>query len=467
MLSVPFLQDDFKFLEHAALSSRAGRAPAEDFFSQTMPHFWRPISVTLYWRFVNGVLGASAVAAHGLNLLLVGLAAAAVGGLAAALIRDQNADGAKSAGPAFTAALLYGIHGAFFLPAAWVSAAQESIALIFSALFLLLGVEALGTRARHTVAGASVLPFLFAAALLCKEGTAVLPVLLAILVLGRRHKAASWYAWFAGTMFLLLSVLAAWFLTRRQFTDAIPPDSPYAIELGFNTLRNASALILFGLNLPREVFPILESAGSHFPTMTWGAVCLVLQVSALWLLLRSAGKTIRPGWSRALLFSATAIAPYLALAWNCYPYYALLALMPYAFLAAQAAASGARRQLITACALAVASSTVYQCGQWIAGYPAPIARAEWGEQQRRKLQNSAALSQAVRNAAVVDVLVTDTNRFGAAGSVPGIASSLGIASDRIRVREGNMRAMKPDAPVIIQFSGEGMEVLRPPGVELK
>src|SRR6185436_3379483 len=79
--SVPFWQDDYNFLLAARNARAAPSATPWLTIFQPDPgqQLWRPISVGLWWRFIEGALGGDARFAHVAGILLLVLASAAVG----------------------------------------------------------------------------------------------------------------------------------------------------------------------------------------------------------------------------------------------------------------------------------------------------------------------------------------------------------------------------------------------------
>jgi hypothetical protein len=368
----PFWQDDYGFLLHAREAAAGGQSWLAGFFSNPSSCFWRPISVGLYWRFVEQSLDGNVLAAHGLNLLLLLASSAAVGWLAATLLRIRRPETDPALGGVL-AMLLYGVHGARFLPVAWASGAQESLLILFSALSLRYWLVAVAESGRF--AAMAVLPCA-AAALWSKETAVVLPALAAILYVWiRPQRRLTTRAWLLGG--LLCAVTIAWWIVRQRLTAAPPPE--YQIRWGVNVARNAACLGLFSMNLPREAIRFVWEERSAVAAV-WGAACVALEVAGCILLSRGArGRIGRRDLLAGAAFVAVALAPHLPLGWNCYEYYTSLALVAYAIVAAMAA-SRATTAWIGA-ALIVLSSAVALAGNELLPYPSLVARARWGQRQ--------------------------------------------------------------------------------------
>ncbi len=419
LLVVPFYHDDWGALYHARQAIAAGESILSPFAISDDPGiFWRPISVALHWRLIAGALQGSAIAAHALNLLLLIAGSAAVGNFAANVARVLRGAGACSS--AFLPAFLYGIHGAMFLPIAWSSGAQELYAILFSALFL-RGIGAWGMGFPSRSAAAERLWILFtpaflALALMSKEGAAVLPLLAAIMLWMVRQKPRS-----ALLPACCAIVWIAWFALRWQRVAPVPDGSPYSYEFGTNIVRNAGALAAFSLNLPREALQVARLAGER-SWLWWGAACALLQSIAVVIIAWRA----RPGRHVAVAllgFWCAAVLPVLPLAWNCYPYYALIGLMAFAIVVAM---TGSDHLKTIAALSSQLSAVILISGQFFLPYPAPIAAARWGDRQLKILQQSEFRAQQGRYAVALD-----ERSFGAMGNEHGIAMALGIRAEQV------------------------------------
>ncbi|MCC7392324.1 hypothetical protein IT571_08220 [Candidatus Sumerlaeota bacterium] len=419
MLAVPFYHDDWGALYHARQEIMRGDLIFSAFVADDDPgRFWRPISVALHWRAIAGLLYGNAFFAHILNFTLLIAGCAAVGRLASSLAWRLRGTTAPHAG--FLAAFFYGMQGAMFLPAAWVSGAQELYAILFSALFLLaVGVWGWGFHSRNEATRRlwiASCPVLLALALLSKEGAAVLPLLAVILSwLLRRRPAGKWLP------LICVIVYVAWFALRSRHVAPLPQDSPYSYKFGTNVVRNLGALAAFSLNLPREALQVAHFAGERW-WLAWGGACVAFQAIAVGLMARCARLDRRTVLALAGFWLA-AILPVLPLAWNCYPYYALLGLMALAIVAAM---GGATHTRIIALVSSLLSALILIGGELFLPYPAPLAAARWGERQLENLRASEFRARADRYAVEVD-----DRSFGAMGNEHGIAMALGIRAEQV------------------------------------
>ena len=498
-LTVPFWQDDFGFLDNARQAVKTAQPWFSDFWGDGSSCFWRPVSVGLYWRFVEQVLGGNAFAAHVLNLFLLLAASASVGWLTATFLRIRFGDdgrdhsrvgnrvgqanrgvgGTSVAGrlanqlqdvieskrglrvPPMTcatlshptqiirdsaaaggllAAFLYGIHSCHFLSVAWGCGSQESFVVLFCALTLRYWLVAITTVGRRANWAAAAVVAGTVAALLSKEVAAVLPALEAILAVAicgagvppaRAAETAAPQKPIAIFRRLLsrqncllaacsIGVTLLWWLVHRRLVS--PASPPYRMALGWNVLRNAACLGLFALNVPREAIRFTIEKHS-LAACLWGISCLGVQVvGCAWLLRgRPANGNRRDACALAAFFAA-ALAPHLFLAWNCYAYYASIALLAYAILVGWAAGGprlassplkkgtgselmGAtttkndgreapvplfQRAARAAIGLLVVAAAVSTLGNYVLDYPALVARARWANRQLEIIRSLAA-----------------------------------------------------------------------------
>ena len=423
-VNVPFWQDDYEFLLAArnALTESDGASKFSTLAPDSDQQLWRPIGVGAWWLFVEGALGANARAAHFASIVLLVLSALAVGWLATTV-----AEFAVSASPGLRtpdivgaiAALLYGIHSSHFLPVAWVSAAADSIAVLFGALSLRYWIVGYARGQIGALAGSV---FFLVLALLSRENAVVLPLLgllLSIWVTSPNGRARRLSILF-GT--LAFAVTIGWAVLRTIYTAA--PAPAYAFELGANVLRNAASLAFFAANGPRESLRFLLQQPSPL-IAAWATATVIAQVPAVALLLRS-----RPG-SRTLAilaaFFAIACLPYLFVSRNSYEYYVTFGLRSYAMLIALALPR--LRSPVPIVLLSLLSSALAVAGSYRLEYPALIARAKWGERQLQLMQEFRARDPRIATGRVY-VRVENVARFQAFGAA-GIAYRLGIDRRRI------------------------------------
>ena len=447
-ITVPFLRDDYSYLYAARQSHRAGRPWFAGLLDAPRDSFqWRPLSFSPYWPLVERVFGGDARAAHALNIVLLFLAAAAVGWLATMLLRAAW-PGSNAALGGLLAALFYGLHGAHFLSAAWASASNQSLVTLFCALalgFWLIACTVAGVKG--CLAGVTAI-VCSVAALLTKEFGAVLPLLQLLLLawIWPRHK-PTLRVWILGMA--SLGVTGTWWLVRRRL--GLPPPPPeYAIHLGLNVPRNAISLGLFLLNVPRESlrFMLLQhSLGAGL----WAITCLALQAAGCTLLwYGNAVRLSRRDYGLAAAFTITGCAPCLLLAWNCYAYYLSVALIPYAILLGLAASQARRARL--AILLIVASAAISTAGNHLLPYPAAVARAHWA---RRQLEIVASLRDGNPKVfrGTVYVHVEDDHKFQGFG-VCGLAYALDKRPEDFVILDPAKPVMKDRRVLVVPADGD-------------
>ncbi|MDX2175048.1 MAG: hypothetical protein SF028_01115 [Candidatus Sumerlaeia bacterium] len=388
-----FWQDDFLLLYHAS----EARLASEPWLGATLwlPHgeVWRPVAGRLLWRFIEGPLGASPVAAGAIAASLWTGAAALAGLLAARL-----ADGSRST--AAGAAALFAAHPCGLLPLAWPSATQESLALAaaFGATLLALaGSEAEGPRRRWLL---SLSACVFGAGLLCKESVLFAPILLGACLLATRPRLVR--ADLAPAA--LAATLALLHLASRHAITFPRDDAQYAAGGAFALLRNAAAMTGHALG----VSPFLWHAGTP-PGTRFGSVALSLGLVLL------AGWTLRAHADdpekrrRAMVLAAGAAVlwmPYVLLRKPPSSYYPLMGLALLFPLLAPV------RQGF-ACATAVC--VVLSMLSARAPLPAPLARAAWAAEKRPLLD------AAPKDAARLWVLVASERDLATLGWQRGVA----------------------------------------------
>lgn len=445
-LHVPYWQDDYYFLLDARQARLEGRSWLEPFFPRAEVPFWRPLGMETYWRFIETVLAGNVVAAHLANILLLVLAAASVGWLVATTI-SLLAPEKERVRSAVTAALLYGIHASHFLPAAWVSAANDSICVIFSAMalnFWLLFTTA--NRGRRWGA-ASIFILCTVLALLSRDIAFVLPPLGLLLALWiwPRYK-PSLTALVVGA--LAFGISLAWLLVRNHFSAAVDP--AYEMRFGTNVPRNAACLLLFFFNTPFEAlryfFFVRESAGFA----AWGIAAFLLQLAAFRILLKGAlNRLDKKGAVILAAFLVVGCAPYFLLNFNCYPYYTSIALIGYAILAGLA--SLPKRALISVLSLALLSSIIATTGNFFLDSPSHIGRARWAERQLVKLAALQETNPALFS--TLHIVVEDNHRFQGFKR-EGLAYRLGIDIRKIKKIDPNDPEAKKQAVLVVPKEGD-------------
>lgn len=428
VVGTPFLQDDYGFLYEMAAADAAGEPYRVLWLATGERTFWRPVSVGLHWRVVTDLLASSALAAHILGIVLVAFASACVGRLSV-MCMEQWDSARSGTAPGFWAALLYGCHGAQFFPAAWVSAVQETYAVLWSALALIAFLwYCRRTKERFAVAVLSAL--FLCLAHLSKEGTVVLPFVAGVLWLFFTDRRRS-------DLLLLVfwgMITVSW-LWGRSLLVSMPADAtPYAPTFGYNILRNGILAVLFMFNLPRESVLLWVKDGNLWAA-AWGAACVVLQASAFSILLLSIqGRLRAPQIAGLLLFSAVCLLPYLPLYSQAYPYYMLLALIPWGMLVERVARDAPRR-VLPAAVCAVASSALLLAGEKLLPYPAPVARAEWANEALRQLHSDHESQREARAQQALYVYVGDDNRLAAVGYGGGLALASGLKKEQVILQD--------------------------------
>lgn len=419
-LWVPFWQDDFGFLYHAAAGDLWERFVA----TAGAGVFYRPASIPAYWAITGIFLGGHPVGAHLLSLLLFGTVVFLAGMLGE---RIWSAAAVKGLAPrregSFFAGLLFGGSAAFFLPLAWASASQETIALIWALLALHCWVASLqeeSWRARSAAMAFSL------AAFASKEGMIVLPALFAVLALLLGHSPRSW----APGAGLAAAAAVLWLAVRGAM--AAPPEegSTYALQLGANVMRNGIALGAFSLNVPREALRLVVEERSFSAAAGAGAIALASAAALLPLVLATGRAFGKRTWLLAGWWLA-ALCPYFLLRWNCYAYYVLLGLVPLVVLGAAVPRIG--RIGKSAAAIWVAAGITSLVWSRHAPYPAPVARAQ-------AIHPTASALRAMRADVPQGLVLIDATGaekdLATLGWTRGLALHLGISQDRVALVDG-------------------------------
>lgn len=445
LLTTPLWQDDYVFLTQARGAAWDGKPLVSAFVEKPERFFWRPLSTNIYWRFASGILKGNSLALHGINLFIFLLAAGVLGSVTAAFMRLVN-PGKEHREAAFRASFVYGLHGAFFLPLAWASGIQELLALLFSALAL-RGWMACLERTPETmdrILAAFTAPALLAA-LLCKEGVAMLPLGAAALTVAtgvRLNRRALSIGMVSG------AVLFLWFVVHLALSNPIEPDSPYAPRFGVNIIRNGALLGLFFMNVPREAIRLL-SQGRILSGAIWGGGLFLLHGAALFLLFRGAWKTLRMRGMICLgIFALAAALPYLAPRWNCYPYYILLGLFSWGILAG--AHPGRGRRFLVPAFLILAGAMITLGIQMMLPYPSPLPRAGWAEETLEEIERKT--GEGIRDRAIF-LRAEDENHLAAIGWNKGIAWRLKISPERILLEGEELPREKGIVNISVRHDG--------------
>lgn len=271
LIFTPLWQDDYAFFYEAQHLAR--------WYDALLPMgpetFWRPISTGLYWLFVSKTIGLSSIPLHLINLFLFGAAVSCVGILSGQIASSRQVRHPEVA--ALATGLLFGSHGSFFLPLAWVSASQELFALLFGTLFLLFWFFSLSGRAIFRIFALVML----LAALASKEGSIIFP-LFAILLQRSVQKLPGIRKWRWEWAPFILAFL--WIFTRKFLTVPPDPGSPYSYVLGPNIFRNIVAHCAFLLNTPRDAIRLIVESHSLFG-IVWAVFSALPQVLAILIIL--------------------------------------------------------------------------------------------------------------------------------------------------------------------------------------
>jgi hypothetical protein len=446
-LHVPFWQDDYYFL----LEARNARLSGESWFAPFLPEekvtWWRPLGERTYWRFVEGVLGGSAQAAHLTNIFLLIASAAAVGWFTAALLRLKWTASDSTAAGVF-AGFLYGVHSVHFLPAAWAAAANASLGLLFAALALRFWLSVLSSGRWRAFISAAMMLFVLVLSLLSRDIAFVLPALGLLLALwiGPNAKNVA-LAWVTGGLSVIVAL--GWLLLRSHFT--LPSDPAYELRFGVNVLRNGAALLLFAFNMPFEALRFFFFVEPSFAAAAWGLTSLALQFAAAALIFVGARKHLLVKDLGILTaFFAVGCAPYFLLSVNCYPYYASLGLVAYAALAALAFVRGRNVPLIIF--LSILASAVATLGNFFLESPSHIGRAKWAERQLVRLEAMRELNPDLFHPRLL-LAVEDDHRYLGFRS-EGIAYRLGLPLSDIDVREPPDASALPVPVLVVPRAGD-------------
>jgi hypothetical protein len=446
-IHVPFWQDDYYFLLDAQRARLAGEPWYLPFFPETKVPWWRPLGEKTYWRFVESVLAGNVQAAHVTNILLLIASAAGVGWLVSTLIAFR-VPGQDSTIAGILAALLYGVHSSHFIPAAWASAANASLSVLFAALTLRFWLVVMTAESRRAIFAAPLVVLFFAMALLSRDIAFVLPALGLLLILWLRsccrNAAITW-----GTGVLSVGLAFVWLLLRSHFT--LPSDSAYEFQFGLNILRNAVALLLFVFNVPFEALRFFFFVKPSFAIAAWGVFCFLLQTGAFILLLREAREYLRgKDFVWLWVFFVLGCAPYFLLSVNCYPYYTAIGLFAYALIVGFAALRG--RMLPQILLLAILSSTAATLGNYFFDSPSHIGRAHWAERQLVRLEAMREVQPDLFAPPLV-LVVEDEHRF-LGFRAEGIAFRLGIDLGTIEWFEADDPAVGGRTVLVVPPEGD-------------
>ncbi|HET6348932.1 MAG TPA: hypothetical protein VFH88_07605, partial [Candidatus Krumholzibacteria bacterium] len=216
-----FSQDDFYFLEKASAGLRAVTAPH---FNAHPGHF-RPVTMGLYFLVMWPLFGLYPLPYHVVSLALHALNAI----LAGVLLRRLGISRFAS----WIAALLFAANVGELEAVAWVSCVQQLLGATFTLVALIRGVDALGTRGRAPVVGASVA---YALALGSYEQTLAIPLVLMLWEWIHRGWRAALRAC-AGPLLPMWILLGA-YLVYVLGIRGLPASGPYQMWLGAHVWEN-------------------------------------------------------------------------------------------------------------------------------------------------------------------------------------------------------------------------------------
>lgn len=410
-VGTPFWGDDYAFLQGARAANAAGAPWWSAFVPSHSAGFWRPFSQDLWWRFVDDALAADPRLAHWANLGLLLLAAGCTGILGWAM-------GCACAWPmprdtAILGGAIYAVLALHLLPVHWAAAANSSILVALTSLILAAWIAAPRAGPVPALLMRAAIPLLMALALLSKESAALIPVLMVVLMLYvGRHR----FARAELTVWLVCAVMVGlWLLVTERFSSTA--GSGYDIRFGANLLRNGAALLAWLFNVPREALRLVAS-GQVGLGLLWATAC-ALPMMAVWVFAMRSGLR-RLGRKRIVLlgaFCVLAYAPYFALAWNSYAYYAAVAATLPALLLARGLAG--HRHILALVLLVGVSSGIAVEGSRELEAPGLIGRARWAEATLQSLRKAAI-------SAPLEVRAGDPRRFYAIG-IAGLEWRLGLS----------------------------------------
>lgn len=418
-VETPFWGDDYAFLQRAQAANTTGVPWWSAFVPGHSSGFWRPFSEDLWWRFVDDTLVADVRLAHWANLSLLLAAAACTGILGWNLGRACAWPMPRAT--AILGGAIYAVLALNLLPVHWAAAANSSILVALTSLLLAAWIAAPRAGPMSVLLMRVAIPLLMAVALLSKESAAMIPALMLVLALfvgKEQFGRADLTVWL-----LCVAMVGCWLFIRERFASVVDPG--YDLRFGANLLRNGAALLAWLLNVPREALRLVVS-GQAGQGLAWAAAC-ALPMVATWAIAMRSGLR-RFGRKRVFLlvaFCLSAYAPYFALAWNSYAYYAAMAgIMPALVLAHGLAG---HRHVLALAFLIGLSSWIAVEGTRELDDPGLIGRARWAEATLRSLSKEPF-------SAPLQARVSDPRHFHAIG-VAGLEWRLGLAAGSVEVVE--------------------------------
>jgi hypothetical protein len=306
-----FSQDDFYFLEKA---SHGFRASMEQHFN-TRPGHFRPLTKGLYFLVMWPLFGMNPVPYHVASLLLHATNSI----LAGAVLRRLGVSTVMS----WAAALLFAANVTNLEAVAWISCVQQLMGATFAFIALIWGVDALSTKSRTPLIGATIAYLL---ALGSYEQTMSVPLVL----MAWQWSTRGWRAMLRACsgpllpMLLLLFVYCVYALGVR----GIPHTGPYEMWMGGNVLNNvrqySGSVFAFWLIYPYFDLPV-GFRGSH---IVWCALIA-------WFVFRGKQRQLAFGCSAFLLF----LAPVLFIQYHVFSFHLYIPAIGASYLLAAAADS--------------------------------------------------------------------------------------------------------------------------------
>lgn len=415
----PFWGDDYVFLVGARESNVSGKPWWFDFWPDSPPLFWRPLSQEIYWRWIEYSLDADPYVAHVVNFLL--LIAASVSVMIFSFRLGVSCSWPQPGKISVLAGVIYGSLSIHFLPVHWVAAANSSILVIFSALALASWVGAADAVSYKRIFILAAVPMLLAGALLSKESAVLLPILMVLISSftgSLRIRSGEFVA-----LVMCVVVVFVWLLLRSMISGDF--DESYKFTIGGNVFRNLASFAAWVLNVPREALRMVVEDGSvvGIAWLSFTSVPMLI----VWLISFRCGYYFfnKKQWLMVPLFGIFAYAPYFFFAWNTYAYYAAVSLIfPIIVMARCLIGSG---RLFFATMLIALSSWVGVAGTRVLDHPGLIGRANWAETILKELEHQ-------RIDVPVWVYVEDEQRFYALGSA-GISWRTGVKLESIYLTE--------------------------------
>ena len=373
-LYTPWWGDDYGVLQTA----KAARIRDEPWWQVFLPEshwgFWRPLSIDTYWRFVEETLHANSVLAHAANFALWFIASLSVGLCACQLAKRVNYNS-----PWLLAAIttsIYGLSSIHFLSLHWVSAANSSFIVIFTALSIACWIAAPACNKYTRILLCCCIPLLQLLALFSKESSILIPFLLLMFSLYVfDYSKPGKYELFALAGSVIICCI--WYLCLKMFTES--RDQAYDLVFEVNIIRNVFSLGAWFLNIPREALRMIAT-DAKFIGCIWAAASAAPMLGFFYFTVQQLLNVLsRHQIAAAILFVLIAYFPYFLLSSQSYEYYAAIAFIFPSILLSQGLLLTQRPMLVAG--LFCISSYVAVQGSREVGYPGLIGRAHWAEQQ--------------------------------------------------------------------------------------